>query len=474
MATPVIVAIDSSTSACKAVVFDLSGATVAETRHHLQQSSPRPGWSEQAAEQWVDGALTALAAVTDLLAPHHHPVGLAITHQRESFVCLDEAGRPLRPAILWNDRRCRAQAEELGTAAIRHRTGKPPSTVPSLYKLRWLAEHEPQVLASTGLVADVHSFLALLLTGRAVAARSSADALGLLNLDTGDWDPDLVTECGLVPGQLPEIAAAGTRIGSLTAEAARRTGLPEGLPVIAGGGDGQCAGLGVGAWSAGAGYLNLGTSVSLGAFTTRRGVYPGARTMVAHQPGLFAVETLQVSGAASLTWFAESFGMDDALVAAAAQVPPGCEGLRFVPYLSGRQTPCWDPDASGGFSGLRPEHRRPQLYRAVLEGLALDQRMCLAYLRSEAGIRIDRVILTGGVGQSNLATRIFAAALDIPVSLSRERECTALGAAILAAPACDSRYATVAEAAAGMVGSTEPVEVDAAVAEAYRLLPDPA
>lgn len=474
MDTPVIVAIDSSTSACKAVVFDVSGVTVAETRQYLTRTTPQQGWSEQSAEQWADSALTALTAVSDLLSPGHRPVGLAITHQRESFVCLDRQLRPLRPAILWNDLRCRDQVESLGSAEIARRTGKPASTVPSLYKLRWLVENEPETLRRTRLVADVHSFLALLLTGSPVAARSSADALGLVDLDTGDWDPELVSACGLTLAQLPELADPGTPIGVLTAEVARRTGLPAGLPVIAGGGDGQCAGLGVGAWTDGVAYLNLGTSLSMGVFTRQRRVFPGTRTMLAHRAGWFAVETLQVAGAASLTWFFDAFGADDELWHQAATVPPGCAGARFLPYLCGRLTPRWDPDAAAGLIGIRPQHRRPHLFRAILEGLALDQRACLDYLRSVAGLPIERLIVTGGVGQSNLAIQIFAAALPLPVSLSSERECTALGAAVLAAPTCDTPYSSLEEAVAGMVRSTEPVEVDPAAANAYRFLPDPA
>ena len=136
MTTPVIVALDCSTTACKAVVFDLAGETVCESRRHLTTTSPHPGWYEQDATEWWEAVADALTSVAELLPASRRPIALGITHQRETFVCVDARSRPIRPAILWLDDRAEEQVARLGGADLHAATGKPPSTVPSFYKAR--------------------------------------------------------------------------------------------------------------------------------------------------------------------------------------------------------------------------------------------------------------------------------------------------------------------------------------------------
>lgn len=468
---PVILALDCSTTACKAVVFDEYGRTVAESRRYLNTTSPRPGWYEQDADTWWDATADALTSVTELLGPDHRPVALGITHQRETFVCVDQRGKPIRPAILWLDGRARRQVEQLGSARLHAVTGKPPSTVPSLYKIAWLAEHEPDTLRRAHQVLDVHSYLTLRLTGRAVSSWAGADSTGLIDLRTKNWAEDIVLSCGATIGQLPLLVAPGHGVGPILPHIARRTGLPAGLPVVAGAGDGQCAGIGVGALTPGSAYLNLGTSFSLGTYVTGSPTFPGLRTMAGPQPDLHAVETLQLSGAATLTWFHDKLlgGPDPDLERQAMLVPPGAHGLMFLPYLSGRETPDWRPDERATLLGLGHRHGRPEIYRAILEGLAHDQSECLAHLEQHIGARIDHIIMTGGVVQSPLATQILAAVLPAVVTVALERECTALGAAIIVAASIpDSPYTSLLDAMRAMTRMGAPLHSNAETIEFYR------
>src|SRR5690606_32659850 len=195
MTRPVVIAVDCSTTGSKAVAFDADGVAVAEARRPYARRSPHPGWQEQDAAHWWNATADAIRdVVTSLSSP---PMALGITHQRETFVCLDERGEPLRPAILWLDTRAGEQIARLGSPEVHRLSGKPPSTTPSLYKLAWLAEHEPDVLTRTALVLDVHGYLVQKLTGEVATSWACADPMSLLDMATFTWSPQLVTAAGL-------------------------------------------------------------------------------------------------------------------------------------------------------------------------------------------------------------------------------------------------------------------------------------
>jgi xylulokinase len=431
-------ALDCSTTACKAVAFDEHGTSIAAERRPYGRRSPRPGWQEQDPADWWAAVEDALAALTARLGPGDEPVALGLTHQRETFACLDADGAPLRPAILWLDTRSGEQVARLGTPDVHARSGKPPSTTPSLYKLAWLAEHEPEVLARTALVADVGAFLVGRLTGRVVTSWASADATGLLEMATLRWSPPLLAAAGLTAAQVPSLVAPGSPVGGLRPAVAARTGLPAGLPVVAGAGDGQCSGLGAGALEPGQAYLNLGTGLVLGVHVDAYRFDGALRTLAAALPGAYALEALLSGGALSIDWLHGVLGdlvdaVDPTLEAAAAAVPPGARGLLFLPYLNGAATPHWDPRAGGAFVGLDDGHGRGELYRAILEGLAYEQARAVELVEASTGVRVESVLVTGGAARSDLLRQILADVLERPVVWPAEREPTALGAAVLAA-----------------------------------------
>ena len=438
--SPVVLAIDASTTASKAIAFDASGTPVAQARMSIGKVSPEAGWQEQDAGSWWTATRAAIAAVTAQVAPRRIEA-LCITHQRETFACLDVRGRPLRPAILWLDTRAASEVRRLGTPAIHRMSGKPPSTTPSLYKLAWLAEHEPDVLAATATVVDVHAFLVTELTGSRVTSWASADPLGLVDQQRFEYAPALVAAAGLRLDQLPALAAPGSIIGEVSPAAARATGLPTGLPVVAGAGDGQAAGLGAAVHRPDLAYLNLGTGVTLGTHSDRYMTSMAFRCLSSPIAGSWTFEALLASGVLSVNWFAAKVaedrqpGAELRLEELAADVPPGSDGLMFLPYLTSAETPYWDAAARGAWVGLREHHGRGHMYRAILEGIALEQRFVLSRIEAETGRSVERIRAMGGGSGSQLWLQLLADVLARPIETMNLAETTALGAAVLAAAA---------------------------------------
>ena len=440
---PVVIGVDCSTTASKAVAFTADGTTVAEARRGYPRNSPCPGWQEQDPEDWWTATKEALAELAGALrARGVEPVGLGVTHQRETFACLDEEGRALRPAVLWLDTRATEQIARLGTSEVHRISGKPPSTTPSLYKLAWLAAHEPEVLRRTALVTDVHGYLVGRLTGERATSWACADPLSLLDMRTFTWSPHLLALAGLSEAQLPRLVPPGSIIGGLTESAAAATGLPPGLPLAAGAGDGQCAGLGAAVVTGATAYLNLGTALTLGTHSDPYVSSRPFRTLASPLAGAYTMEGLLSAGALSIAWLRDVLcGLnpdgprEPQLEALAAGVPPGARGLLFLPYLTSAESPYWDPAARGCFVGLSEAHDAGALYRAVLEGLAYEQRLILELVEQVTGRRTDRLVVMGGASRSQLFTQMLADVLERPVAISAEVETTALGAAILAAAA---------------------------------------
>ncbi len=472
MAARFVVSIDSSTTACKAMAWDERGQPLAEGRAGYPLLQPQRGWHEQNAEDWWSGACHALrqcmAQVSDSL-PGMMPDALAITHQRETFVPVDAGGAPLRNAILWNDERSRPQVAALetrfGRDALHQLTGKPPSLTASIAKLLWLAEHEAALVAKTARFLDVHAFLVQRLTGAYRTGLANADPLGVLDMQRRCWADDLIVALGLRPDQFVELVEPGAVVGYVSRAAAAACGLPAGLPVIAAAGDGHCAGLGANVTRPGHAYLNLGTGIAGGALSERYLCDRAFRTLIAPIPGCYYAEHILRGGVYTIGWFVEKFAADlrDAdpqrsaeqlLETAAAQVAPGAEGLMLTPYWNSVMNPYWDPLASGIMIGWSGAHGRAHFYRAILEGIAYEQRLVGDAIMAATGQRFAEYTAMGGGSRSSLWLQIMADVTGVPVVRSSTSEATCLGAAILAAVGA-GWYADAASAAPAMTATAE-------------------
>ena len=472
MLNPLVIGIDVSTTACKAIAWDRDGHAVAEGRASYPLLQPEPNWYEQDAEQWWLGTCTAVGQVLDQVG--RDPVdALCITHQRESFVPVDGQGKPIRNGILWLDERCHAQVASLrqtvGQERFHQTTGKPLTTNPSLPKILWLNQHEPQIVARTHKFLDAHAFLIHRLTGAFRTSLACADPMGLVDMRAHAWATDLIGEVGLQPEQLPDLVAPATVIGHVSDTAATATGLLAGLPVIAGAGDGQCAGLGANATGSRA-SLNLGTAVVSGVISEDYLTNRAFRTLYAPVAGTYFLEAVIQSGVFTVSWFVKQFADDlrtegstdsqvppspeDVLEAAAAQIPPGSLGLVLVPYWNHAMTPYWDPAATGITIGWTGAHSRAHFYRAILEGVAFEQRLVGDGMMAAVDRPFNEYVALGGGSRSSLWCQILADVTGIPIVRSTTTEATCLGAGILAATAA-GWYPDVTSAAAGMTSTAE-------------------
>lgn len=465
---PLVIGVDSSTTACKAIAWDQHGRAVAQGRASYALLQPEPTWHEQNAEDWWAGACKALRECISQIDARQVQA-IAITHQRESFAPVDHEGRPLRNAILWSDERSRVQIDVMearfGRDELHRLTGKPPSMTQSLPKMLWLLEHEPETVLHAHKIVDVQAFLVHRLTGHFRTSLASADPMGLVDIINRRWAADLIQALGLNLSQFADVAEPGAILGKVTANAARVTGLAEGLPVVAAAGDGQCAGLGANATMPGRAYLNLGTAVASGVISADYPCNRAFRTLIAPVPGCYFAEHILRGGVFTIGWFVERFASDlrntwlplspeELLEAAAAKLPPGAGGLMLVPYWNNVMSPYWDPAASGIVIGWTGAHGREHLYRAILEGIAYEQRLVGDAMMATVGQRFTEYVTMGGGSRSKLWCQIVADVTGVPVLRSTSTEATCLGAGILAATAV-GWYADVRAAAAAMTATAE-------------------
>ena len=471
-----VIGIDCSTTASKAVVWDMTGRAVATGRRSYGQTHVRSGWVEQNAPDWWAATSAAIAEAV-LLVGAQRIAAIAITHQRETFVCLDKAGEPIRPAITWMDVRATAEVETFGTPDVHRITGKPPNPTPAWYKLLWLKRHEPETIARTAHVVDVAGYLVQKLTGEWATSWACADPLGLVDLQRFDYDDGLLAAAGLSRHQVSRLLPPGAVAGQITASAGALLGLPAGLPVVVGAGDGQSAGLGCNVTKPGRAYLNLGTGVVSGVYAADYSHDTAYRTMGGPVPGTYILETFIGGGTQNIVWFIENFAgaahnaasgkpPEQILEAAAMDVAIGAGGLLCLPYWTGAMTPYWDGHARGAFVGLSGVHGKAHMYRAILEGIALEQRLLTNGVEAASGSAITEILMLGGGSRSPLWCQIIADALGRTVKLVREQESTALGAGIHAAAAA-GLYGDIRSAADGMTGIDTVFEPDTAAHARY-------
>jgi xylulokinase len=471
-----VIGIDCSTTGVKAVAWDRAGAALAVGRCSVPLLKPKPDWHEQKAEDWWSAATQALQQITAQVSPER-VAALSISHQRETFVPVDEAGQPLRQAILWMDERARPLLpdlrEKFGSEHFHALTGKPLSGNLTIGKIAWLQLHEPEVTQKAAYYLDVHAFLVHQLTGLFCTGWGCADPMGMFDMSRDVWSTELIEGIGLQMNQFPRAFPPGAVIGEVTNQAAQATGLRAGTLVAAGLGDGQAAGLGANITHQDEAYLSMGTSFISGVFSDQYRVNSAFRTLYAGIPGSYLIETAILGGSYIVSWFMENFAgqagdetglgcsREEACEAAARQVPPGADGLLLVPYWNSAMGPYWDASASGIVVGWRGAHQRPHLYRAILEGIAFEQCLNTRGVEAVLGARIQRFIAAGGGAQNTLWCQVVADITGIPVWRAATQECAALGAGILAAGAAEI-YPDVRQASQAMAQTLpQPFEPDA-------------
>lgn len=487
MTRDLVIGVDASTTGAKAVVWNAEGSPLSQAKSTYPLSTPQPGWGEQNAEDWWVATANSVRRAVQTVDTSRI-AAISITHQRETFVCVDKENNPLRPAMLWLDSRAVTEVERFGSDRVHEITGKPVNLTPAWYKLLWLQKNEPETLERTFRVTDVQGFIVNRLTGDWVTSYGSADPLGVIDMKTFDYSDYLLDIAHLSRQQFPRLAAPGEIIGTISDAIAEELGLPKNLPVVAGVGDGQSAQLGTGGVFPGTYYLNLGSGVVSGTISDEYAFDKAFRVLAAGVPGKYTFETFIGGGTFNLQWFIEKFaGVDtkalgleltpeQVLETAAEQLKPGSEGLMALPYWTGALTPFWDHHARGALIGFTGRHGKSHVYRAMLEGIAFEQRFLTEGAESATNTKASEIIALGGGSRSKVWCQIIADVMQRPVKVVRESESTSLGTGMLAAAAVGihKNIELAARSMSGVSSVFEPQSSNTGVYqelyEAYRMI----
>ena len=480
---PLVIGLDSSTQSTKAIAWNRNGEVVAEGRADISMSHPQADYFEQDPVDWWTSSVAAISDCIANIAPQQVQA-LAISNQRETLGFMDENGASTYPAIVWLDERARSQvasfSKHFGADKIHRITGRPADLTPCLYRFLWMKENEPQVYSRTRCFVDVQAYLVQrLCDGPYRTGWISADPMGIFNLTQSKWSTELLQELSLDVSRLPEALPPGSLLGRVTASAAAKTGLPTETPVFAAGGDGQCAGLGTNCTIPDRAYINLGTAVVSGIWSSKYRYSSAWRTMLAAQGEGYIYENCLRTGAFLIDWFVDQFvaqGKADEAVfkqleTAAQLLPIGSDGLLVQPYFSGVMDPHWDTSARGVILGLSGSHTPTHIYRAIIESITIDQVMRTQEMEAAAEQNISHFVAIGGGANSIFWRQMLADASGKPVHVSSTIEASALGAGMIAAYGA-GWFDSITDAAQQMAGDTTPVLPDAAKHAAYQSLLD--
>ncbi len=443
---PLLVGIDIGTTGAKALLCDERGQVLVTATSEYSLYAPRPLWSEQDPADWWRGVKESVRAVVAKAGADSYPIaGLGLTGQMHGAVFLDAQGQVIRPALLWNDQRTAAECDEItrrvGAARLIEVAGNPALTGFQAPKILWLRNHEPDNYARVAQVLLPKDYVRWLLTGaRAVDAADAAGTL-LLDLRARDWSDEILSQLDIPRAWLPRVYEGPAVTGTLLPEVAAELELPAGLPVIAGGGDNAAAAVGTGVVRAGVVSSSIGTSGVIFAHSDHIALDPRGRlhTFCHSVPLKYHLMAVTLAAGGAFRWLRDNLQAlisnsqlpYDQLTSLAASVPAGCEGLLFLPYLTGERTPHLDPLARGAFVGLTARHTTAHLIRAVMEGVVYSLRDGLDIMR-DLDVPIRQIRATGGGGRSPLWRQMQADIYGAEVGTLAAEEGPAYGAALLA------------------------------------------
>ena len=442
MAASYLLGIDVSTTATKALLIDERGSVAAAAASDYSFETPQPRWSEQAPQLWWSAAVEAIREVLAITEIKPGDIaGVGLTGQMHGLVLLDADGEVLRPSILWNDQRtgdaCDEIRQKVGKDRLIELTGNDALTGFTAPKLLWVRRNEPDIYDRIAHVLLPKDYLRYRLTGDYATDKAGAGGTLLIDLRTREWSSDVLDALDIPADWLPRTYEGTDTTGTISETASRETGLPPDLPVVAGGGDQSAGAVGVGAVREGIGALTLGTSGVVFAPSNEPLVEPAGRLHAFPHavPGRWHLMGVMLSAAGSLRWYRDAMAPDlsfDDLLAPAANVAPGSDGLVFLPYLTGERTPHPDPLARGAFVGLTVRHAQAHMTRAVLEGVAFGLRDGFG-LMDEAGLpELSEIRLAGGGTRSALWRQILADVIGRELVTVNTSEGAAFGAALLA------------------------------------------
>jgi xylulokinase len=453
---------DLGTSGLKAVLVDEAGRIVRSARRSYPLQVPAAGWAEQDPELWWQALL---AACRPLLDGGPAPDAVGLTGQMHSAVVLGPEGKPLCPAILWNDQRtleeC-AEVERRFGAALAGWTSNRLRTAFTASKVLWLRRHHPDLYARLRAILLPKDFMRLRLAGALATDVTDASGTGLFDVQRRRWSGEALEALAIAPDWMPAAHESPSLVASVAPDGAAASGLRAGTPVAAGAGDQAAAALGSGAVTPGMLSITLGTSAAVQLATALavpdpKGVF---QTFCHALPGTWQLMAGVLSGGGSFDWYGRLAGIarpsppgppdgsvDFELMCQMAEaVPPGAEGLLFLPYLTGEGAPHLDPEARGAWFGLTRRHDHRHLARAVIEGVAFAVRGVVEAAEALAGTARE-IRVSGGASHGPIWLRTFASVLGRRITAVGAGDSSARGAALLALAAATGRDAQALAAA---------------------------
>ncbi len=483
--TAYLMGIDIGTTGSKALLIDAGGEVIASAMAEHPMYSPKVLWAEQDPEDWWRSAVESVR--TSLATSGINPAdisGIGLTGQMHGLVLLDGEGRVLRPCIMWNDQRTGVECEEitalLGESKLIEITGKPVLPNFTAPKISWVRRHEPQVYEKAAHVLLPKDYIRYRLTGEFFSDVSDASGTSLFDVGGRRWSEEMIGAIGVERSRLPEVTESPEVCAKISSEAARITGLKEGTPVVGGAGDQAAQAVGTGIIDEGDLSITLGTSGVLFASTNDyRTDSDGKIHSYCHaSPGKWHFMGVMLSAAGSLRWFRDALGDSEIRTARdsgkdayqiiseeASAIPACCEGLIFLPYLTGERTPHADANARGVFFGLTLRHGKAHMARAVLEGVSFGLRDSLELMRA-LGLPINECRVSGGGAKSPLWRQILSDNFETELLTVNNTEGAAYGAALLAGIGAGI-YSSVEEACKTTIRITGRTSPEAAV-KIYR------
>ncbi|UOQ84998.1 gluconokinase [Gracilibacillus salinarum] len=429
----VVIGLDFGTTSVKAVAFDLTGKVKAEAEQLIQTYYPDADFVEQKPEEIEKGTKQVL---TDIFASTRQQQVLAvgISCAMHSLICVDQDGNPLSDMSIWSDGRSSEIVEQLDSEIkqrIYSKTGTPIHPMSPLFKLVWMKEHNYAPYTKASYFMSWKEYLLFNWFGSRIVDYSMASATGLMNVKSLDWEPEALQLAGIDRSQLSDIVAPTERVNGLRPEIADELGWPEGTPLIIGAADGQLANLGNGAIKAGEVAVTVGTSGAIRQLISGQHVNDNGETFsYAFTKDSSIIGGPTNNGGIALQWLKEMMefeGSHEEFLAGAEVAPIGADGLLFVPYVNGERAPVWNQKARGNFYGLSVTHRRPQLVRAVLEGIVFNIYQIGQSLEEIAGPPAS-ISVNGGLSKSPLWVQILADVFGQEVQLADTHHGAAWGA----------------------------------------------
>jgi xylulokinase len=468
------IGLDVGTSSIKALLVSKTGEVVRSATPEYPFQTPKPMWAETDPDVWWEATQRAIRSLLDEVNPNEI-AAVGLTGQMHGMVALDGKGKILRPCIMWNDQRSYVECDEItrmvGESEVLRITGNPVLAGFTAPKILWVKKNEPEVFSAIDKIVLPKDYVRYKLSSEFFTDVSDASGTSLLDVGNRKWSTEMFDALGWSSNWMPEVTESTEATAKVSAEASEATGLPVGTPIIAGGGDQAAQAVGCGIVREGLVSATLGTSGVVFAQSDEYRVEPeGKLHAFCHAvPGKWHLMGVMLSAAGSFQWYKNQLGAEeqkiedgggpnayDSLTASAETVPPGSEGLIFLPYLSGERTPHPDPHARGCFIGLSVRHEKRHLTRSVLEGVSFGLNDSLELMR-DLGVNPKEIILSGGGTRSTLWKQMLADVFSSRCSMVNALEGAAYGAAVLAAVGCGD-HSSVESACDQWIKQTEVVE----------------